>query len=87
LRQVSKKTQENAEKGKVRYAEYYHGRLTGQIEHDILVSPDGIYVSPNGNFTLYKDGDVVITSGGGSAGSMTFLMALSISPARLRRYF
>lgn len=67
LCKISKTIQENAQQDKIRYAKDYHGRLSKQLESDILANSERVYQSPNANFTFYKDGNVVITRGRGSA--------------------
>ena len=61
------KIQKNAEQGKVRRGKDYHGRLGNEMERDILSSPETVYEAKNGNLIFYKDGNVVVTHGSGSA--------------------
>ncbi|WP_243788693.1 RHS repeat-associated core domain-containing protein [Saccharopolyspora gloriosae] len=58
----------NAEQGTVRRAGNYHGRLSEELEGQILSRPDAVYASTGtgGRLIFRTDGDVVITEGSGA---------------------
>ena len=60
---------ENAQNGYVKRGKSYHGRLSQELEQDILSDPDAVYVTNNNkrNFVFRKGGDVVIVESKGSA--------------------
>ncbi|MFF4599833.1 LamG-like jellyroll fold domain-containing protein [Amycolatopsis sp. NPDC001319] len=65
---LAARTMDRAAAGSRREAGNYHGRLSDDLELDIMANPDGVYHSTGsgGRYVFRQGGNVVITNGPGS---------------------
>ncbi len=66
--ELAQRVVDDANKGKVKRAKNYHGRLPNDLEQQILSNPDAVFVSTGKSvrFIFLKDGNIVVTEGIGS---------------------